>query len=116
MTRAGGVDLPGDVAGQVAVNELVIHGWDVARASGQAYEVDDASLEVANQFYSAASRVHRVGACHAAVSTWLKRGRALTQVAEWAGHSVDVLLRVSAKCLDGAELAALRRIDDALSG
>lgn len=38
MTRAGGVDLPGEAAGHVALNELVVHGWDVARASGQPYD------------------------------------------------------------------------------
>src|SRR5690348_8124784 len=37
MTRAGGVDLPGEVAGAVVTNELVIHGWDLAVASGQSY-------------------------------------------------------------------------------
>lgn len=45
MTQAGGVDLPGDMAGRVALDELVVHGWDVARASGQPYECDDATLE-----------------------------------------------------------------------
>lgn len=44
MTRAGGVTLPGAVAGQVALNEIVVHGWDLARATGQAYTVDAASL------------------------------------------------------------------------
>ncbi|MGH9275346.1 MAG: TIGR03086 family metal-binding protein [Acidimicrobiales bacterium] len=44
MTQAGGVDLPGEVAGRVALDELVVHGWDIARASGQAYECDDADL------------------------------------------------------------------------
>jgi len=39
-----------------------------------------------------------------------------TQVAKWAGNSVDVLLRIYAQCLDGGEEAALRRIDDALGG
>lgn len=33
---------------------------------------------------------------HAAVSTWLNAGVPAPQVAEWAGHSVDVLLRVYA--------------------
>ena len=42
MTKAGGVDLPGEVAGLVALNEVVIHGWDVARASGQPYDPDTA--------------------------------------------------------------------------
>ncbi|TDD39059.1 TIGR03086 family protein [Actinomadura sp. KC06] len=38
MTRAGGLDLPGQDAGHVAMNELVVHGWDIARASGQPYD------------------------------------------------------------------------------
>jgi uncharacterized protein (TIGR03086 family) len=45
MTRAGGVDLPGEVAGLVALTEAVIHGWDVARATGQDYDVDPAVLD-----------------------------------------------------------------------
>jgi uncharacterized protein (TIGR03086 family) len=52
MTQAGGIDLPGEVAGVVALDELVIHGWDVARASGQVYEVDDASLQAVHEFVS----------------------------------------------------------------
>jgi uncharacterized protein (TIGR03086 family) len=52
MTKAGGVDLPGDVAGVVALDELVIHGWDVARATGQAYDCDAASLEAVLGFVS----------------------------------------------------------------
>jgi len=44
MTQAGGVDLPGEVAGRVVLDELVVHGWDLARASGQPYECDEASL------------------------------------------------------------------------
>ncbi|WP_392673543.1 TIGR03086 family metal-binding protein [Streptomyces sp. LN785] len=46
MTRAGGVDLPGEVAAMVALNELVVHGWDLARSTGQKYEADEASLLV----------------------------------------------------------------------
>ena len=45
MTQAGGVDLPGEVAGLVALDELVVHGWDVARSIGQAYEAEPAELE-----------------------------------------------------------------------
>jgi uncharacterized protein (TIGR03086 family) len=45
MTKAGGVDLPGEVAGLVALDEIVVHGWDVARATGQAYDCDAPSLE-----------------------------------------------------------------------
>jgi len=50
---------------------------------------------------------------HAAVSTWLNAGVPATQVAEWAGHSVDVLLRVYAKCIAGQQDEAKRRIDEA---
>jgi uncharacterized protein (TIGR03086 family) len=44
------VDLPGEEAGLVALDELVIHGWDVARASGQPYDCDPASLEAVHGF------------------------------------------------------------------
>jgi len=50
MTRAGGVDLPSEVAGIVALDELVLHGWDVARASGQPFDVDPDLLEVVHGF------------------------------------------------------------------
>ncbi|WP_327250258.1 TIGR03086 family metal-binding protein [Streptomyces sp. NBC_01244] len=49
-TRAGGVDLPGEIAGLVAVNELVIHGWDLARATGQEYAPDQAALQTSYGF------------------------------------------------------------------
>jgi uncharacterized protein (TIGR03086 family) len=52
MTRAGGIDLPGEVGGLVALDELVLHGWDVARASGQPYDCDAASLEACLSFVS----------------------------------------------------------------
>lgn len=51
---------------------------------------------------------------HAAVSLWLNAGVAATDVAERAGHSVEVLLRVYAKCLDDGEDLANNRIDAAL--
>ena len=51
---------------------------------------------------------------HACVSTWLNGGVPPAQVAEWAGHSVAVLLRIYAKCIDGQDQIAKRRIEDAL--
>ncbi len=39
-----------------------------------------------------------------------------TQVAEWASHSVHVLLRVYAKCTAGRDALARRRIEQFLSG
>ncbi|GAA3106648.1 TIGR03086 family metal-binding protein [Streptomyces echinatus] len=54
-TRAGGVDLPGAVAGAVVADELVIHGWDLARATGQDYTPDPAALASAHGFLLAAA-------------------------------------------------------------
>lgn len=51
---------------------------------------------------------------HACLSTWLNAGASPARVAQWAGHSVDVLLRVYAKCVDGDDEIALKRIEDAL--
>jgi integrase len=51
---------------------------------------------------------------HACVSTWLNGGVPATQVAEWAGHSVEVLFKVYAKCLDGHDEVARCRVQEAL--
>ena len=53
---------------------------------------------------------------HARLSTWLNAGVDPTQVAEWAGNSVAVLLRVYAKCISGHDTIARQRIEDALRG
>jgi uncharacterized protein (TIGR03086 family) len=45
MTRAGGIDLPAEVAGVVALDELVIHGWDLAKATGQPAGYEGPGLE-----------------------------------------------------------------------
>jgi len=52
---------------------------------------------------------------HACVSTWLAAGVSPTQVARWAGHSVSILLRVYAHCVEGQETTALRQIEAALA-
>ncbi|MFE2631045.1 TIGR03086 family metal-binding protein [Streptomyces sp. NPDC059374] len=54
-TRAGGIDMPGAVAGAVAVDELVIHGWDLARATGQPYDPDPAAVRASYEFLWAAA-------------------------------------------------------------
>jgi uncharacterized protein (TIGR03086 family) len=38
---AGGVEMPAPVAATVAMNEVVVHGWDLARATGQEFSVRD---------------------------------------------------------------------------
>ncbi|NDL59999.1 TIGR03086 family metal-binding protein [Phytoactinopolyspora mesophila] len=50
MTEAGGVDLPGEVAGVVALDEVVVHGWDVAVATGQTFTCDPELLEATYDF------------------------------------------------------------------
>ncbi|WP_329402658.1 TIGR03086 family metal-binding protein [Streptomyces virginiae] len=54
-TRAGGVDLPAVVAGAVAADELVVHGWDLARATGQDYTPDPAAVRASHAFLLAAA-------------------------------------------------------------
>jgi hypothetical protein len=51
---------------------------------------------------------------HAAVSTWLNGGVGSTTVARWAGHSVEVLHKIYAKCLDGGDSLARARVAAAL--
>ena len=50
MTQAGPIELPADVAALVALNEVVVHGWDLARATGQAYNPGAASVAAALGF------------------------------------------------------------------
>lgn len=45
-TEAGGVTLPAPEMGTVALQELVVHGWDLAKATGQPYDADPAHAEV----------------------------------------------------------------------
>jgi uncharacterized protein (TIGR03086 family) len=38
------------MAGLVALDEVVIHGWDVARSSGRSYDGDAGSIEATYRF------------------------------------------------------------------
>ncbi len=51
---------------------------------------------------------------HAAVSTWLNAGVPPADVAKWAGQSIEVLLRIYAKCLDGGQEQLRQRVQAAL--
>ena len=55
MTEAGGIDLPGEIAGVIALNEVVVHGWDLAVATGQQYSCPDALLEAAYGFVASSA-------------------------------------------------------------
>jgi uncharacterized protein (TIGR03086 family) len=54
LTRAGGVDLPGEVAGQVAINEVVVHGWDIAAATRHDYACQTDLVQAAHAFVQSA--------------------------------------------------------------
>ena len=45
-TQAGGVEMPGEIAGLVALNEVIAHGWDLAKATGRSFDADEAEVEV----------------------------------------------------------------------
>ncbi len=49
-----------------------------------------------------------------AVQIVLNSGMPPAEVAAWAGHSVEVLMRAYAKCMTGLEDVWISRMDDAL--
>jgi len=59
MTEAGGVQMPAEVMGVVALDELVMHGWDLARATQQSFGCDPASAEAVLAFTSESARPER---------------------------------------------------------
>ncbi|CAM04814.1 uncharacterized protein (TIGR03086 family) [Saccharopolyspora erythraea NRRL 2338] len=40
----GGVELPNEVWGKIALTEVVVHGWDLAQATGQRFEMPEDAL------------------------------------------------------------------------
>jgi integrase len=81
----------------------IVRSWQRARCAVFAEEV--AATSLARTPYDLR---------HAAVSTWLNGGVPPTTVAEWAGHSVEVLLKIYAKCLDGGAEVLRQRVETAL--
>jgi uncharacterized protein (TIGR03086 family) len=55
MTQAGGFTFPAAQAGRIALNELVLHGWDLARATGQPYAPEPVSLDVSYAMLASAA-------------------------------------------------------------
>jgi uncharacterized protein (TIGR03086 family) len=55
LTEAGGVTMPAAVIGKVAVDELVLHGWDLARGTGQPFTCDPESTQACFEFTSVMS-------------------------------------------------------------
>jgi uncharacterized protein (TIGR03086 family) len=51
-SEAGGVTMPSEVTGLVALDELVLHGWDLATATGQDFRCEPADAEAVLGFAS----------------------------------------------------------------
>ena len=103
-TTRRGVPLPPPYANPVAMG-TVYRAWHRARATALTQKQAESML---------ARRPYDLR--HACLSTWLNAGVPPARVAEWAGHGVDVLLRVYAKCVEGDDQIAMQRIEAALAG
>jgi uncharacterized protein (TIGR03086 family) len=53
VASAGGVEMPAPAMAAVALDELVVHGWDLAAATGQPYSVSDEDAEACTSFAAA---------------------------------------------------------------
>jgi uncharacterized protein (TIGR03086 family) len=56
MTKAGGIDMPAEVAASVAANEVIVHGWDLAAGTGHEYTADPELVQVAIAFVEPTAR------------------------------------------------------------
>jgi uncharacterized protein (TIGR03086 family) len=50
MTRIARMDAPAEMVGLTVADELAVHGWDVARATGQPYDCEPELLDAALSF------------------------------------------------------------------
>ncbi|HEX3750561.1 MAG TPA: TIGR03086 family metal-binding protein [Streptosporangiaceae bacterium] len=49
-TRIAAMDSPADMVGVTLADELVVHGWDLAQATGQPFQPDPAAVRAARSF------------------------------------------------------------------
>jgi uncharacterized protein (TIGR03086 family) len=59
--EAGGVTMPSAQLGVVALDEVVLHGWDLARATGQPFTCDPVSTAAVLRFTTAAADPAQAG-------------------------------------------------------
>lgn len=50
QTQAGGISLPAAAAGMFALDEALVHGWELARSTGQPYATDEATVRACADF------------------------------------------------------------------
>jgi uncharacterized protein (TIGR03086 family) len=55
-TQAGGVPLEAAAAGMFALDEIVVHGWELAVATGQDYPADAAAVRACAEFLAGVPR------------------------------------------------------------
>ena len=60
MAEAGGVTMPAEQMGAVALDELVLHGWDLARATGQSFTCDPDSTAAVLAFSTESAQPEQV--------------------------------------------------------
>ena len=61
QVSAGGIEMSAEQQALVCQEELVMHGWDVARASGQDFVVEEPSLVPVDAFFTLFGAPDRVG-------------------------------------------------------
>jgi uncharacterized protein (TIGR03086 family) len=91
-TMAGPVELPGSEAAAVALNEVVVHGWDLAAATGQRFAVDPTSLAICTEFarsFSTPETADMRGDAFGAVIEVPDDAPALTRLLGMMGRNAD---------------------------
>ena len=61
MTVAGGMDVPGELAGVIVLDEVLVHGWDIAVASGQPFACDPGLVAAAYEFVQSTAEANPHG-------------------------------------------------------
>lgn len=50
ITKIAGMEMPASVVGTVGLNEAVTHGWDLSRATGQPFQMDEGVIQACFEF------------------------------------------------------------------
>lgn len=85
-TAAGGMEMSGEEAGNVAIDELIVHGWDLATATSQPYESTTHEIAAARSFVESFADAPRTGELFGPVVTVDDDAPALDQLLGLAGR------------------------------
>jgi uncharacterized protein (TIGR03086 family) len=56
MTRIAAMDAPAEMVGMTVADEIVVHGWDIARSVGRGYDADPQLIDASLAFLQAFTR------------------------------------------------------------